>query len=74
MRVRVPTPVKCVPDELGPPPVYPDTDEAMKAAGGAADRYQLLAAGRILRDERLAKLEEVVKKCRQAARPMTPGG
>lgn len=70
--MRVPAPVKCVPDDLGPPPAYPDTEQALRAAGGAADRYQLLAAGRILRDERLAKLEEVVKKCRAAARPIAP--
>lgn len=74
VRVPVPVPVKCVPEELGPPPAYPDTEQAMRAAGGAADRYQLLAAGRILRDERLAKLEEVVRRCRQAARPPAPGG
>ena len=72
VRVPVPVPIKCVPDELGAPPAYPDSDQALRAAGGAADRYQLLAAGRILRDERLAKLEEVVRKCRQAARPSVP--
>jgi len=69
VRLRAPPPPKCVPDDLGPPPAYPDTDQALRAAGGAADRYQLLAAGRLLRDERLAKLEEVVRKCRQGARP-----
>ncbi|HSV03414.1 MAG TPA: hypothetical protein VLI41_09430 [Phenylobacterium sp.] len=72
IRVPVPVPIKCVPEDLGPPPVYPDNDQALRAAGGAADRYQLLAAGRILRDERLGKLEEVVRRCRQAAHPPTP--
>jgi len=68
VRVYVPKPVRCVPDGLGPPPVYPDTDAALRKAGGAADRYQLLAAGRILREERLRQLEDVVTRCRKAAR------
>lgn len=61
-------PVKCVPETLGPPPSYPDGDAALRAAGGAADRYQLLAAGRILREQRLQKLEEVIRRCRNAGR------
>jgi hypothetical protein len=68
VRVIVPKPVKCVPDDLGPPPVYPDGDAALRDAGGAADRYQLLAAGRILREQRLQRLEDVVKRCRNAGR------
>lgn len=66
--IRVPAPVKCVPDTLGPPPVYPDGDAALREAGGAADRYQLLAAGRIVREQRLQKLEDVVRRCRNAGR------
>jgi hypothetical protein len=68
VRVYVPKPVKCVPEDVGPPPAYPDTDAALRDAGGAADRYQLLAAGRILREQRLARLEEVVRRCRNASR------
>ena len=68
VRVIVPKPVKCVPDDLGPPPSYPDSESALRGAGGAADRYQLLAAGRILREQRLQKLEDVVRRCRNAAR------
>jgi len=68
VRVIVPKPVKCVPDDLGPPPSYPDGDAALRDAGGAADRYQLLAAGRILREQRLQRLEDVVKRCRNAGR------
>ena len=68
VRVYVPKPVKCVPEDLGPAPAYPDSDSALRDAGGAADRYQLLAAGRILREQRLAKLEEVVRRCRSASR------
>jgi hypothetical protein len=57
-----------VPEDIGPPPAYPDSDAALRDAGGAADRYQLLAAGRLLREQRLQRLEEVVKRCRNAAR------
>ena len=67
-RIYVPKAVKCVPEDLGPPPRYPDSDAALRDAGGAADRYQLLAAGRILREQRLAKLEEVIRRCRNASR------
>jgi hypothetical protein len=68
LRVIVPKPVKCVPDDLGPPPSYPDGDAALRDAGGAADRYQLLAAGRILREQRLQRLEDAVKRCRNLGR------
>lgn len=60
----VAVPKACVPKTLGAPPRYPDTDAALRAAGGAADRYQLLAAGRILRQERLEELERVIAGCR----------
>ncbi len=66
--VRVPAkptpPRACVPKSLPAPPGYPDTDAALRAAAGAADRYQLLAAGRILRKDRLEDLERVVAGCR----------
>jgi hypothetical protein len=64
--VKVPVPVKtdCLPKAFPRAPSYPDTDAALLAAGGAADRYQLMAAGRILRDKRLAELEKVVDGCR----------
>ena len=35
-----------------------------EVAPGAADRYQLMAAGRILRQQRLEDLERVVQNCR----------
>ncbi len=60
----LPAPKACVPKTLGLPPHYPDTDAALRAAGGAADRYQLLAAGRILRQQRLEDLERVIAGCR----------
>lgn len=54
----------CVPRSLPPAPRYPDTDAALRSAPGAADRYQLLAAGRILRQDRLNDLERVIAGCR----------
>lgn len=59
-----PARVSCVPRTLAPKPRYPDTDAALKAAPGAADRYQLMAAGRLLRQKRLDELEQVVQACR----------
>jgi hypothetical protein len=54
-----------VPRGLASPPRYPDTDAALRGAGGAADRYQILAAGRLLRMRRLAELERVMEACRR---------
>jgi hypothetical protein len=59
-----PPPKSCVPRNLPQPPRYPDTDAALRAAPGAADRYQLMAAGRILRQQRLDDLERVIQNCR----------
>jgi len=55
----------CVPHSLPhAQPKYPDSDQALREAGGAADRYQLMAAGRLLRIQRLAELEHVIEGCR----------
>ncbi len=54
----------CVPKGFARAPAYPDTDAALRDAGGAADRYQLLAAGRVLRALRLAELERAIDACR----------
>lgn len=59
-----PPPKSCVPRTLAGPPRYPDTDAALRAAPGAADRYQLMAAGRILRQQRLEELERAISACR----------
>lgn len=59
-----PAKAQCVPKTFPKAPRYPDTDAALRDAGGAADRYQLLAAGRILRMRRLADLEKLVDSCR----------
>jgi hypothetical protein len=62
--VKVPVKETCIPKTLPAAPRYPDTDAALREAGGAADRYQLLAAGRILRAKRLAVLERIIEGCR----------
>lgn len=59
-----PRPRACVPKTLPRAPKYPDTDAALLEAGGAADRYQLMAAGRVLRSLRLSELEKIVEGCR----------
>lgn len=63
VEVKVPVAVPCVPANLPAAPVYPDTREAIQAAGAAPERYQLLAAGRELRIVRLRDLEAVVASC-----------
>lgn len=62
----VETPVRqsCVPKTFPKAPRYPDSDQALREAGGAADRYQLMAAGRVLRERRLNELEKLVEGCR----------
>lgn len=68
VEVAVPVSSPCVPAKLGPKPDYPDTDAALRAAFDAAERYQLLAAGRPLREARLNELEPVVAGCPKAAK------
>ncbi len=63
-RVLVPTPIACVPEALGGPPVYPDEDSALRAAVDGAARYALIAAGRLLRMARQAETESVIVSCR----------
>jgi hypothetical protein len=53
----------CVPETLGPAPDYADTKDTLKAAKDAAERYQLLWAGRAQREARLNELEPVVAGC-----------
>src|ERR1700755_2164759 len=59
-----PPPKSCVPKNLPPPPKYPDSDSALRAAGGAGDRYQLIAAGRLVRLDGLSALEKIIAGCR----------
>ena len=62
--VLVPVAIDCVPKTLGPPPKYADTKEALRAAAGPEDRYQLVAAGREQRIARLGEVEPVITACR----------
>jgi hypothetical protein len=59
-----PARASCVPRTVSPAPRYPDTDAALRSAPGAADRYQLMAAGRLLRQRRLEELERILAGCR----------
>lgn len=61
--VNIPVPQPCVPKTLGDRPAYPDTDQALLNAVDAAERYQLIFAGRILRDARLGEIEPVIASC-----------
>lgn len=64
LAVKPPLRTSCLPRNFPRAPRYPDTDQALKNAGGAADRYQLLAAGRLIRSRRLAELERALEGCR----------
>lgn len=66
--VNVPVAVECVPATLDPAPSYPDTDEALRSARDAAERYALIAAGRLLRDARLGELEPAILVCREGVK------
>ncbi len=66
VEVGIPTPVGCIPPNMAGPPVYPDTETALKAAIDAAARYQLLWAGRTLRVARLGEVEPVIAACPKA--------
>lgn len=60
-----PVSVSCTPATLSPAPSYPDTDEALRSAVDAAERYRLLFVGRLLRDSRLGELEPIIQTCRE---------
>jgi hypothetical protein len=64
VETKVPVAVACVPEKLPTQPSYPDTDAALQSAPGAGDMLQLLAAGRLLRIQRLSEIEPVIAGCR----------
>lgn len=64
VEVLVPVAKSCVPKNLAAPPVYVDSDEALKAAKGPAERYLLMAAGRLQRIARLGEVEPTIEICR----------
>jgi hypothetical protein len=61
---RIPVPTACVTAATPQPPTYPDDDEAVRAAPSPGIRYSLIAAGRLLRIQRLAEIEPVLQACR----------
>lgn len=64
-RVNVPVRMPCIPENYSfERPDYVDSDEALKRAFDAADRYQLLWAGRAQRIKREAENEIVIGGCR----------
>lgn len=63
IEVLTPVPAACVPDTLGPPPAYVDTNPVLRAAADAAERYQLVLAGREQRIARLNEVEPIVAAC-----------
>lgn len=63
--VLIDKPVPCTPENLGPPPAYPDTDQAIAAARTPEERYAMVIAGRLLRIARLAAVEPVIEVCRE---------
>lgn len=70
VEVRVPVVVPCPAlERLGPRPNYPDTNPALTAAIGIADKVRLLLAGRVLRMAREDAAEAAMQAC---AAPETP--
>lgn len=64
VEVKVPVQRSCVPEALGGPPQYVDSDAALRAAAGPEDRYQLVYAGRKQRIARAGEVEPVIAGCR----------
>lgn len=64
VQIKVPVAASCVPASTPEPGAYVDTDAALRLAAGPEDRFQLLAAGRIQRNQRLAIVEPVLRGCR----------
>lgn len=58
---------RCVP-RVGPPPPYPDRDEALREAPSIYEQVQLLLAGRRMRMERERELLEALRTCARTGR------
>lgn len=67
VEVAVPVPVSCVPETIGDPERYEDTDAALLAAPDSAERYRLMIIGRSQRADRLGILEAVVRQCSEVS-------
>lgn len=63
VEIPVPTPVQCRPN-IGPEPVYPDTDAAIAAAPDLFERVKLIVAGRLMRIAREVELNAALRECR----------
>lgn len=62
--VKVPVSTPCVPETYDPKrPDYVDSDERLRAAADAAERYQLLWGGRGQRQAREKENEAVISGC-----------
>lgn len=62
--VKVPVPIACVDKNFPAPPTYSDSDKALREAGGADVRLQLLIQGRSERIARERKVEQVINACK----------
>lgn len=60
--VEVPVAKSCL-VEIDNKPTFPDTKEAILAAGNIAARVNLILAGRLLRDKRIDDLEAALSGC-----------
>jgi hypothetical protein len=58
---------RCAP-RIGPPPAYPDRDEALRDAPSIYEQVQLLLAGRRMRMERERELADALRTCARAGR------
>lgn len=63
VEVSVPVPVKCIPDGYHADTSFVDTVEALLNARDAAERYQLLWAGRQQRDAAINEQRVVIEGC-----------
>lgn len=61
--VAVAVDAPCVPDTLGKAPAYVDTKDKLVGAADAAERLQLLYAGRAQREARLNEIEPIIDGC-----------
>lgn len=49
--------------QLGPEPLYPDTDDAIRAAVNMAERAYLYVVGREMRSQRLSEYQAAAAAC-----------
>lgn len=64
VEVKVPVTRSCIPPNYRDPPAFPDTDDAIRSSPGPGDLLQLLAAGRLLRNQWIREAAPVLAGCR----------